>query len=142
MNTIWDKLIFHAKNIDSWRKVHMAFAEWFDAWRLIPRLLVAGYAYMLWEVVNWYMNIVPTMIVGCNIDKLKEACISQAPTTQDAVLVTAVIGIAAAVFGLYTGSGKKWNGFTLWNTPTDSNSSDDSEKKSKMDFVNLRKNLK
>jgi hypothetical protein len=38
----------------------------------------------------------------------------QAPSTQHAALVTAVVGIAAAVFGLYSNSGRKWNGFTNW----------------------------
>ena len=102
-------------DIDAWRKGHMAVAEWVDAWRLIPRVLVAGYAYLLYKVVKWYMNMTPYMLEGCDVDKLAENCLIMAPTTQHAALVTAVVGIAAAVFGLYAGSGRKWNGFTKWN---------------------------
>lgn len=101
--------------IDTWRKGHMAVAEWVDAWRLIPRLLVIGYGWMLWKVVKWYMNLHPSIINGCNVELLKEVCVEQAPNTQHAVVLTAVIGVAAAVFGLYTNSGRKWNGFTYWS---------------------------
>ena len=108
------------KDIDLWRKGHMAIAEWVDAWRLIPRAIVAGYAYMTWAVIKWYMNIQPSMMEGCNVEQLAEACIIQGPSTQHAALVTAVIGIAAVVIGLYTNSGKKWSeGFKSWKTPTD-----------------------
>ena len=102
-------------NVDTWRKGHMAVAEWVDAWRLIPRLLVAGYAYMLWKVVKWYMELQPQIMPGCDIQTLGEVCIIDGPTTQHAALVTAVVGVAAAVFGLYANSGRKWNGFTNWN---------------------------
>lgn len=103
--------------IDSWRKGHMAVAEWVDAWRIIPRAMVAGYAYVMWHVVKWYMSLEPHLIENCNVEILQQACVVQAPSTQHAALVTAVVGIAAAVFGLYANSGKKWNGFTHWNKP-------------------------
>lgn len=101
-------------DIDAWRMGHKAIAEWVDGWRLIPRLLVAGYAYMMWVVVKWYMNLTPHMIEGCDIDKLGEACIAVAPNTQHAVVLTAVVGVAAAVFGLYTNSSKKFDDFKPW----------------------------
>ena len=104
------------KDIDVWRMGHQAVAEWVDAWRLIPRLMVAGYAYMTWEVIKWYMAIKPTMMEGCDIEILGESCIIQGPSTQHAALVTAVIGIAAVVIGLYTNSGKNWDSsFLPWN---------------------------
>lgn len=101
-------------DIDTWRKGHMAVAEWVDAWRIVPRVLVAAYAYMMWGVVKWYMALEPRIIEDCNVELLKEVCVIQAPSTQHAALVTAVVGIAAAVFGLYSNSGRKWNGFTNW----------------------------
>ncbi len=104
-------------DIDSWRKGHMAVAEWIDAWRLIPRVIVAGYSYMLWVVVKWYMELEPRILEGCDMAVLAEKCLIDGPTTQHAALVTAVIGVAAAVFGLYANSGRKWNGFTHWNKP-------------------------
>jgi hypothetical protein len=101
-------------DIDMWRKGHMAVAEMVDNWRVIPRLIAAGYAYMMWKVVQWYMNLQPQMMEGCDVATLAEKCIIAGPTTQHAALVTAVVGISAAVFGLYANSGKKWNGFTPW----------------------------
>jgi hypothetical protein len=103
------------KNIDTWRKGHLAIAEWIDSWRIIPRMLVMGYAYAMWKIITWYMTLEPTMVKDCDIKLLAEHCVVQAPSTQHAALVTATIGIAAAVFGLYAASGKKWNGFTSWN---------------------------
>ena len=105
-------------NIDTWRKGHLAIAEWIDAWRLIPRALVGGYVFLLYKVINWYMDLEPHLIPNCVSDNAVD-CIVQAPSTQHAALVTAVVGISAAVFGLYTTSGKKWNGFTPWNKPGD-----------------------
>ena len=100
-------------DVDKFRQVHLAMAEMFDAWRVIPRALVALYCYMLYKVVVWYMALEPHMMEGCKLDDMAQ-CIVQAPTTQHAALVTAVVGISAAVFGLYTSTGKKWNGFTFW----------------------------
>lgn len=109
-NTDWN-------SIDTYRKGHMAVAELVDAWRVVPRLLVAAYSYLVWVVVKWYMTLEPKLITGCVSDTALD-CIYQAPTTQHAALVTAVVGVSAAVFGLYTNSGKKWNGFTNWNGGT------------------------
>lgn len=103
------------KNIDTWRKGHMALAELIDSWRLIPRALVAGYAFFMWKVATWYMELTPRMIEGCDVKELGEHCISYMPSTQHAVLITAVVGVSAAVLGLYSSSGRKWNGFTHWN---------------------------
>lgn len=104
-------------NIDTWRKGHLAVAEWIDAWRIVPRLLVAGYGWVTYTVVRWYMNLKPEVLENCNVELLKEVCVIQAPSTQHAALVTAVVGIAAAMFAFYANTGKKWNGFTHWNKP-------------------------
>ena len=101
-------------DIDAWRKGHQAIAEWIDAWRLIPRAVIAGYTFLLWYVIQWYMKLEPYILEGCDPETLGNACLILAPTTQHAALVSTVVGIAAAVFGLYAGSGKKWNGFTEW----------------------------
>ena len=101
-------------DIDAWRKGHLAIAEWIDAWRIIPRAVIAGYTFLLWYVIQWYMKLTPYIIEGCDGESFGSACIVLAPTTQHAALVSTVVGIAAAVFGLYAGSGKKWNGFTEW----------------------------
>jgi len=64
------------------------------------------------------MSLEPHMLLGCTSQTIID-CIVPAPTTQHAVLVTAVVGISAAVFGLYTSTGRKWNGFTFWNKTDD-----------------------
>ena len=100
--------------IDQFRQGYLVAAELLDAFRIFPRVLVGGYTYLLYVVVTWYMGLVPYVLEGCVSDVAKD-CIIQAPLTQHAALVTAVIGIAAAIFGLYTSTGRKWNGFTAWN---------------------------
>ena len=105
------------KNVDSWRKGHLAVAEFVDAWRVAPRLLVAGYGWVVYKVIVWYMALEPKVIEGCT-KEIAENCLYQAPTTTHAALVTAVVGISAAIFAFYTNTGKKWNGFTYWNKET------------------------
>lgn len=105
--------MFRWTDIDTYRKAQLAVAEMVDAWRVVPRLLVAGYSYLIYIVVKWYMTLEPKMIEGCVSNVVKD-CIYDAPTTQHAALVTTLVGISAAVFALYTNSGKKWNGFTYW----------------------------
>jgi len=100
-------------DIDRFRQIHLALAEMLDAWRIVPRALVGLYCWMLYKVVMWYMALEPHLIDKC-VSQNTLDCIVQAPTTQHAALVTAVVGISAAVFGLYTSTGKKWNGFTFW----------------------------
>ena len=77
--------------VDNFRRVSLEIAETVDAWRIVPRLLVGSYAYLLYKVVEWYMELVPTMIEGCTSSLVD--CINQAPTTQHAVLVSAVVGM-------------------------------------------------
>lgn len=100
-------------DIDKFRQIHLSIAEALDAWRIIPRALVSLYCYMLYKVVEWYMALHPYIMDKCVSQNMAD-CIVQAPTTQHAALVTAVVGISAAVFGLYSSTGKKWNGFTFW----------------------------
>jgi len=115
-------------DIDRIRLIYMAVAEAVDVFRVLPRALVALYCYLLYKVVNWYMNLHPVMIEGCKSDTVLQ-CLEQAPTTQHAVLVTATVGVAAAIFGLYSSTGKKWNGFTYWmkKRPKDEEDEDKSE---------------
>ncbi len=105
-------------DIDKFRQTHLSMAEALDAWRIVPRALVGLYCYMLYKVIIWYMALEPHMLEGC-VSQNTIDCIVQAPTTQHAALVTAVVGISAAVFGLYSSTGKKWNGFTFWKKKTE-----------------------
>lgn len=103
--------VIEISSTDFQRMTRAQFPELIDTWRVIPRLLVGAYSFLTWKVVDWYMNIGGTMEF-CKIIKDEKVCgvfELTAPTTQQAALVTAVIGAAAVVFGLYTSSGKDWS---------------------------------
>ncbi len=117
--SLWKSFTAKAKDIDAWRKLHMSMAEFLDAWRIIPRAVVLIYGYGMWQVGEWYMSLKPYMLDNCNVELLKEKCLVMAPTTEHMALVTALLAVAAAIFGLYTNSGRKWNGFTHWNKPAE-----------------------
>ncbi len=71
------------------KKLVLTIAELIDAFRLVPRLVLVGYALLVWSVVSWYMGLPD-------------------PSTQHAALVTIVVGIIAPIVGLYQSSGRKW----------------------------------
>lgn len=102
LKTLW------SGTIDERRQVHLMLAEAMDAWRVVPRMLVACYGYLVWDVVQWFMAL-------------------EDPTTQHATLVSTVIGVAGAVIGIYTSTGRKWseNTFKHWNK--DSNNDETQE---------------
>ena len=64
-------------------------AQAVDSWRIFPRIFISVYILLLYQVVNWFMNLPD-------------------PNTQQAGLVSIVVGAGAAWFGLYTGSSKKF----------------------------------
>lgn len=105
------------EKINAYRRKHLAWAEFVDAWRIIPRGVVILYGFALYQVVSWYINLRHMMIPGCDIKILAEKCIMEAPTTQHAALVTAVVAIAAPIFGFYANTGRKWEdkGYKKWN---------------------------
>ena len=105
------------ETIDNIRLIVLTCAELFDAWRVVPRLLVTAYGWLCWQIVLWYTNLVPGVIEGCNIDLYGELCLYDAPTTQHAALVTVIVGASAAVFGLYANTGRSWakGGFVKWS---------------------------
>lgn len=56
--------------------------------RVVPRILVLGYGYLFYQVSYWFMTLI-------------------APTNTQAAFISTMVGISAAVFGLYTNSGRK-----------------------------------
>ena len=61
-----------------------------DSWRIFPRIFISVYIVLLYQVVHWFMNL-------------------SDPNTQQAGLVSIVVGAGAAWLGLYTGSSKKFD---------------------------------
>jgi len=102
-------------HLDRCRRYYLATAEVIDAFRIIPRLLLIAYMYLIYKVVLWFFDLAPYVIEGCTAEIAKE-CVAQFPTNAQAALITAVIGIGGAIFGLYSSSGRKWDGnFIPWN---------------------------
>ena len=75
------------KNKFDWL-INLAKAD--DSWRIFPRIFITVYIVLLYEVVHWFMGL-------------------SDPNTQQAGLVSIVVGAGAAWFGLYTGSSKKFD---------------------------------
>lgn len=67
----------------------MKWAELIDAYRVVPRIILLAYAYLVFYVLTWFMGL-------------------ENPSTQQAALVTTVSAIVAPVIGLYTNSGRDW----------------------------------
>jgi hypothetical protein len=64
-------------------------AEISDAYRLIPRLMIIGYGYMLYETTFWFMA-------------LPDA------NSAHAAFIATVWGAASVFSGFYFQTGKKW----------------------------------
>ena len=85
-------------------------AEAIDSYRIIPRLILAGYAYIIYDSIKWYQKLKPYIIQGCNsTDTLK--CIIELPSTQQTLLLSSVFGIAGLVTALYLNSGRNWDNY-------------------------------
>lgn len=100
--------------INKYRLMHLAIAEAVDAWRIIPRILITAYVYLLSYIIWWYINLKPYLMKDCiealgvDVASKIDQCIVQQPSTQHAVLVSAIVGIAAAIFGFYASTGRRW----------------------------------
>lgn len=66
----------------------MLSAEQFDAWRVMPRLLVLVYGWVFFDVIQWFMLI-------------------EVPNGPQSAFVSTVVGAAAGFFGFYVNSGKR-----------------------------------
>lgn len=107
----------------------LLLAEAFDAWRVIPRLMLLAYGYLVFNLYIWYKNI-PTYVQekcdaaivaqllakGMQMPEIKQfACtvadVVGGPTTAQSTFVTTIIGLSTGIFGLYTTTGRKWDGW-------------------------------
>ena len=115
------------KNINTQRIKRLAKAELFDAWRVVPRALLIMYIFLVAFVVDKFFKVATITKIECNADLIVKlvqahvpleqaqvvACravdIVGGPTTTHTILVTTICGLSAAIFGLYTGSGRDWS---------------------------------
>ena len=63
-------------------------AQALDSWRIIPRLFLSVYMYLLYFTTFWFMDLPD-------------------PSFEQSGLISIVVGAGAAWFGLYTNSHKK-----------------------------------
>jgi hypothetical protein len=99
-------------DVNGFRKWSNAIAETVDAWRLVPRLMVVAYGFLTWKTWEWYTGL-EAIVTKSNCQLLGSQVVCDitgivGPSTQQAALVTAVVGAAAVVIGLYSSSGKDW----------------------------------
>lgn len=71
------------------KQAMMDAAELADAWRIVPRGLIAGYAYLVWEVTAWFQGL-------------------PEPTDPQQWFVNVVWGAAAMITKFYLDSGRDW----------------------------------
>lgn len=101
-------------------------AEIIDAWRIVPRLLVLAYMYLVMKLYIWFTAIKTFPEKVCDVNMLKYlndkgfdltnamdiACritdIVGGPTTAQSMFVTTVTGLSVGIFGLYASTGRRW----------------------------------
>lgn len=121
------------------RKYSLALAESFDAWRVIPRAILVAYSSLVLNLYLWFKSI-PTFIQercdaavlkmfidgGVPFEQAKEmACsivdVVGGPTAAQSTFVTTIIGLSTGIFGLYTATGRRWDGglpIDVYHAPT------------------------
>lgn len=116
------------------RRISLAGAEAFDAWRIVPRAAVAGYVALIVYIIQWFIGIETFTQTSCDAVILQSlldrgiglpeaenvACtvtgVVGGPQTTHTILATTVAGLATAIFGLYTNSGRDWSkSIAPWN---------------------------
>ena len=108
------------------KKAIMTFAETVDGLRLVPRLILIGYSYMVFKLYVWYTSMETVVQTKCDatlIQILLEngntlikaqdlACtvvdVVGGPTSAQTAFVTILIGLATPLFAFYATTGKKW----------------------------------
>lgn len=113
--------------INTTRAVSLAGAEAVDAWRVVPRLALAGYISLIAYIVAWFVGIETHPQFECSqvileslldrsvplADAKAVACtivgVVGGPQTAHTVLATVITGLATAIFGLYTSTGRDWS---------------------------------
>jgi hypothetical protein len=109
------------------RDLSLKLAEAVDAWRVVPRLVLICYAWLVYELYLWYTKI-PTYVQercdaaviqifvdsGMSIEKAQQlACtvidVVGGPTAAQSAFVTTIIGLSTGIFGLYASTGRRWD---------------------------------
>ena len=109
-------------------------AEWFDAWRIAPRLVVIVYGALVAFLTFWFVQIKTYPKTECQTDLLIKlldrgmtpeaaesiACTIVAvvggPTTATTAFVTTICGLGTGIFAFYASTGRDWSkGIMPWS---------------------------
>lgn len=71
------------------RDFHLLIAELVDAYRVVPRIVLIGYGYLLWDTHVWY-SALPD------------------PTTTQTAYATLLWGACTVITAWYINTGRKW----------------------------------
>src|SRR5690554_1112763 len=100
--------------IDRIKRILLLSAEIFDAWRIVPRIMVVLYGYLIYKLYTWFRSIETVEKIECNeslmsmlLDEgidLEQASVIACtvidiiggPTMEQSTFVTVVIGLASA----------------------------------------------
>lgn len=117
-------------NSEKVRNYSLMLAEAFDAWRVVPRIIIVGYSWLVINLYMWYRSIPTYLQERCDHNVLQVLLNNQlpldqaravactvvdvvgGPTAAQSAFVTTIIGLSAGIFGLYTTTGRKWEKWT------------------------------
>jgi len=120
-------------NLHKFRKIQLSVAEMIDAWRIIPRVIIGGYGYLVGYMVWYFLAYDDIPKIDCDAAVLKvlldqgqqlpaateiacQVVDILGPPTSLTSLVAVIVGASAAVFGLYgKGSRDFSKSPTFWN---------------------------
>ncbi len=111
----------------SWMSRILKGAEIIDALRIVPRIVLGVYIAGVAWIVSWYTQFELKYVTQCDSATLNVLMREQVPLeeakaiactitqvighpTGYTALVTVMVSAAAIVFGLYTNSGRSWEG--------------------------------
>lgn len=104
----------------------LTLAESFDAWRVVPRLMLVSYGYLVWALFVWYKSIPQYVQTKCDgavlqvlLDNGQRLEVARelacnivgsigGPTSEQTMFVTTIIGLSTGIFALYTTTGRQW----------------------------------
>lgn len=110
----------------NWKNKLINVAEVVDAWRIVPRIILLAYSYLVIRLYSWFITIPTYVEQRCDAALMKFLTDNQipfeeaqelactisdvvgGPTTAQSAFVTTIIGLSTAVFGLYASTGRKW----------------------------------
>lgn len=78
-----------------WKETALTIAELIDAYRVVPRFILVGYSILVWTVTTWFMELPD-------------------PNTQQAALISTVVGVIAPIAAFYQTTGRSWNSKSNW----------------------------